>query len=61
MDEREVIEALANYFGIEPDEETGEYNLKSYDWISGCSMGNGSDHWLTLANVIEALREGGLI
>lgn len=60
MDEREVIEALAVYFGIEPNDE-GEYDTRSYDWVSGCSMGNGSDHWLTLANVLEALREGGLI
>ena len=55
MDREELIEKLAFYFGLEPDEETGEYELDSYDWQAGCSMGGGI--WLNLANVVDALAD----
>lgn len=55
MDRKEIIERLAEYFGIDPD-ENGEYDLDSYDWQAGCSMGYGGI-WLTLANVVEALAD----
>ena len=56
MDRDEIIEKLAYYFGLEPDDETGEYDLDSYDWQAGCSMGRGG-MWLNLANVVDALTE----
>ncbi len=56
MDRNEIIRRLAEYYGIEPDEETGEYNLDDYDWQAGCSMGIGG-RWLCLANVVEALTD----
>ena len=55
MDREEIIERLAEYFGIEPD-ENGEYDLNDYDWQAGASMGYGG-MWLNLANVVEALTE----
>jgi len=56
MDRDEIIRRLAEYYRIEPDEETGEYDLDSYDWQSGCSMGIGG-RWLCLANIVEALTD----
>lgn len=56
MDRDEIIRRLAEYYRIEPDEETGEYDLDSYDWQAGCSMGIGG-RWLCLANIVEALTD----
>ena len=58
MNKDKVILALAEYFDIEPDDETGDYDLDSYDWSSGCSFGGGI--WLSLANVVQALENAGL-
>lgn len=52
MDRQEIIEALAVRFGIEPNEETGEYDLEDYDWQSGCYI-NGE--WLSLAEIVNCL------
>jgi len=54
MERDEIIRRLAEYYRIEPDEETGEYDLDDYDWQSGCSK-NG--RWLCLAEVVEALTD----
>ena len=54
MDRDEIIRRLAEYYRIEPDEETGEYDLDDYDWQSGCSK-NG--RWLCLAEIVEALTD----
>ena len=59
MKKEKVIEALAQYFEIEPDEDTGVYDLTGYDWTSGCGFGGGV--WLSLANIIDALENAGLI
>ena len=48
----EFIKALADYYHIEAD-------VNSYDFNSGCTV-YGDDHeyrWLTLSNVIDALDE----
>ena len=58
MDREEIINALAEYFGIEPSED-GEYDLTDYDWTAGCRFAYGSDRWLSLANVVKALTERG--
>ena len=55
MDREEIIEKLATYFELEP-EENGEFDLDSYDWQAGCCF-SGSGIWLTLANVVDALAE----
>lgn len=51
MSREEIIECLAEYYDIEPD-ENGEYDLESYDWQSGCNV-NGS--WLCLADIVDCL------
>lgn len=56
MDRDEIIRRLAEYYRIEPDEETGEYDLDDYDWQSGCSFRGGS-RWLCLAEIVEALTD----
>lgn len=56
MDRDEIIHRLADCYGIDPDEETGEYDLDSYDWQSGCGF-NGSSRWLCLAEIVEALTD----
>lgn len=50
MSKKEVIMALAEYFGVDMPKDIN----RDYAWNSGCSM-SGSDNWLTLANVVEAL------
>lgn len=56
MNKNEVIEALANYFGVDIPDDIN----RDYDWNSGCSM-RGSDNWLTLANVVDALDRAWLL
>ena len=53
MDRDEIIRRLAEYFEIEPDDETGEYDLSGYEWRAGCRF-NG-DIWLSLSEVVNAL------
>lgn len=56
MTKDEMIEALADYFGIDvPEKENGRY-CWDYDWESGCSFGN-LGPWLTLKNVVYALED----
>lgn len=51
MDRDEIIEILADYYEIEPNEE-GEFDLNEYDWQAGCSF-NGK--WLNLATIVRLL------
>ena len=57
MSRTEVIEALADYFGVDVPKDIH----RDYDWNSGCSMRGSSDNWLTLANVVEALDNAWLL
>lgn len=59
MTKTELIEALAEYFGLEIPEKPNDIH-DNYDWICGCSMGNDGP-WLTLENVIDAISSAGLI
>jgi len=52
MEREEIINKLAEYFDIEPN-ENGEYDLSDYEWTAGCRMDGYT--WLSLANVVEAL------
>lgn len=53
-DERkqEIAALIAERFDIDPDEETGEYDLSDYEWTSGCYHGN---KWLSLAEVVNMI------
>ena len=50
----EIIEALANEYGIEPDEDTGEYDLTSYEWTAGCYVNH---TWMSLADIVYTLAD----
>ena len=52
MDRQEIMEMLGEWFGIEPDEETGEYDIDSYDWQAGCYMNH---KWFSLAEVVRCI------
>ena len=54
MDRDEIIRRFAEYYGIEPDEETGEYDLEDSDWTAGCRFDD-EGRWLSLMNVVDAL------
>lgn len=47
MERQEIMEALAQWFGIEPN-ENGEFDIDDYDWQAGCYVNGG--RWLILAN-----------
>ena len=58
MTRNDVIETLADYYGLDYPEmkENGEYDLRNnYDWQAGCAMNGG--YWLTLSDVVYALRD----
>ena len=52
MTRTELIETLGNYFHVSTNEDDV---VTSWDWTSGCSMGDIDTPWLTLANVVDAL------
>lgn len=54
MTRDDLIEALADYFGLalEIDSGTGEYDLNNYDWEAGCYC---NDAWMSPRNVVYAL------
>ena len=49
MDEMEIMEKVAEWFGVEPNDD-GTYDINDYDWQSGCHYKNGK--WLTLSEVV---------
>lgn len=51
MERQEIMEILADWFHIEPD-ENGEYDIDDYAWQSGCYM-NGK--WFSLAEIVECI------
>lgn len=61
MTKTEMINALARYYKIEPNED-GEYDFETTDWQGGCYIDTYHDGeteyvWLSLANVVEALED----
>ena len=53
MEREEIMEMVAEWFEIEPDED-GTYNIDDYDWTAGCSMGR-DRKWLCLAEVVRMI------
>lgn len=51
MTRKEIMEALADWFGIDPNED-GKYDIDSYDWQAGCYKGR---KWFSLAEVVECI------
>lgn len=50
MDRQEIMEHIAEWFGIEPN-ENGEFDIDDYDWQAGCYVNGG--RWLSLAEVVR--------
>ena len=55
MDREEIVEAVAQYFEVERDEE-GNYDTDTYDWQAGCYLGSGGK-WLSLAEVVDCIED----
>jgi hypothetical protein len=51
MERQEIMEALAEHYEIEPD-ENGEYDIEDYDWQAGCYT-NGK--WMSLAEIVKIM------
>ena len=52
MDRQEIMERVAEWFGIEPD-ENGEYDIDDYDWQAGCYINGGK--FLNLGEVVRCI------
>ena len=61
MTSEQVIEHVAEWYNIEPNED-GAYDLKDYDWTSGCNF---DGHWMCLSDVVgcieNLLKRNGLL
>lgn len=53
MERYEIMERLAAWFNIEPD-ENGEWDINDYDWQAGCYMNHA---WFSLSEVVKALED----
>ena len=51
MDRQEIMEYVAEYFGIET--EDGEFDINDYDWQAGCYISH--DRFLNLAEVVKCI------
>ena len=60
MDRQEIMEKVANYFGIKPDED-GEYDISSYEWTAGCYTNGknwcGEASWMSLAEFVRCIEQ----
>ena len=54
MTKEEIIEFVAERFGIQHDEDDGKYHLRDGDWKTGCYV-NGE--WLCPATVVSLIAE----
>lgn len=57
MTRNELVEALADYYGLdypEYDEKHNKYKVRGYDWEAGCY----NNHtWMSLQEVVYALED----
>lgn len=59
MNRDTVIMYVANFFGIDPDDD-GNYDLSSYGWTAGCYAGrdsNGDAVWMSPSAIIDIFDE----
>ena len=58
MDRQEIIECVAHWFGIEPDEGYYDYDTNSYNWQAGCYLsGSTNGTFLNLAEVVDCIED----
>lgn len=55
MTREEIMERIADFYGIEPS-DNGEYDIDSYNWQAGCSLGR-DGAWLCLASIVDLIEE----
>ena len=60
MNRDDVIQYVAERFGIELEDRNGEYNLDTYEWQAGCYTGNRDPYndeniWLSVAKIVEIM------
>lgn len=53
MERQEIMEVLAEYYGIESN-ENGEYDIEDYDWQAGCYT-NG--RWMSLGEIVKIIEQ----
>lgn len=49
-----IINAIGDYFNCSKDDETGKYDLESYDFQAGCYIQSGG--WLNLESAYECMK-----
>ena len=60
IDRQKLMEHIGRWFGIDPEED-GTWDIESYDWTSGCSIGYGFDErdcradWMTLGEFVRCM------
>lgn len=53
MDREDIMQEIAEYFHIEPNDE-GEYDIESYNWQAGCYI---DSTWFSPAEVVYCIEE----
>lgn len=53
MERTEIMAHVAEYFGVEPNED-GKYDIDDYDWMAGCYIGS-CGRFLSLAEVVKCI------
>ena len=60
MTRNEIVEKVCEWYGIDTDDleknENGEYDLHSYTFEAGCSLGRGGA-WLNLGSVVRLIEK----
>lgn len=58
MSRQEIMERVARYFGVEPD-DYGEYDINSYEWSAGCYTGCKNEYdettFMSLAEFVKCI------
>lgn len=52
LNKEEIMEYVAPYFGIEP--EDGKFDINDYDWQSGCYCNR---RWLSPSIIVEIIQD----
>lgn len=52
MDKQKIMEYVAEWFDVEPDEE-GKFDIQDYNWQAGCYHNH---VWLNLAEIVSLIK-----
>ena len=60
MSRQEIMERVARYFGVKPDED-GEYDISSYEWTAGCYTNSKNEYgettFMSLAEFVKCIEQ----